>query len=137
MSSDKFNHYNSLIFLIVINTLTDCADVHFYFCLCRKNEKLKLQDIQHRFMTDQVLQQCFPSVKQLYELAMLIPPSTAVVERGFSLMNNILTPKRNRLSQRQLEGVMRICHTEVKLQSTDLEKLVDDFKGLKKRKRDM
>ncbi|KAL5006843.1 hypothetical protein ScPMuIL_015649 [Solemya velum] len=85
--------------------------VHLFMLM--KNEKLKLQDIQHRFMTDQVLQQCFPSVKQLYELAMLIPPSTAVVERGFSLMNNILTPKRNRLSQRQLEGVMRICHTEV------------------------
>ncbi|KAL5008565.1 hypothetical protein ScPMuIL_014146 [Solemya velum] len=56
--------------------------VHLFMLM--KNEKLKLQDIQHRFMTDQVLQQCFPSVKQLYELAMLIPPSTAVVERGFS-----------------------------------------------------
>lgn len=49
----------------------------------------------------------------LVHLASIIPSSTASVERIFSLMNSLCTPKRNRISQASLDAVMRICLEEV------------------------
>jgi hypothetical protein len=43
---------------------------------------------------------------------MNIPSSTAVVERGFSLMANIVSKKRNRLAEINTDALMRICHTD-------------------------
>ena len=40
--------------------------------------------------------------------AMLIPCSTTAVERSFSLMNDICTNSRNRLSQNSPDAIMRI-----------------------------
>ena len=50
-----------------------------------------------------------PDMTKLMILAALIPPSTAEVERSFSLMKLICTRLRNRLSQENLSNCMRIC----------------------------
>lgn len=82
---------------------------------------------------DAVIRECFPLMSKLYYLSVIMAPSTAVVERSFSLMGNILTKQRNRLSQRHLDSVMRICHQKRELSDADLEALVDLFKGIKVR----
>ena len=50
-----------------------------------------------------------PDITKVLELAALIPPSTAEVERSFSLMKLICTRLRNRLSNDSLSHCMRIC----------------------------
>ena len=45
-----------------------------------------------------------PDIKRILNLAALIPPSTAEVERTFSLMKLICTKLRNRLSQENLRA---------------------------------
>ena len=50
-----------------------------------------------------------PEITLCLQLAALIPPSTAEVERSFSLMKLICTRLRSRLSQENLGRSMRIC----------------------------
>ena len=45
-----------------------------------------------------------PDIKRILNLAALIPPSTAEVERTFSLMKLICTKLGNRLSQENLRA---------------------------------
>ena len=93
------------------------------------------QAVFDEFEKDQVMRTCFPRVHQLLNYALMIPASTAVVERGFSLMNDICTPLRSSLSQHSLDALMRICREGPDaLSPEDLEILVDLFKNEKKRK---
>ena len=50
-----------------------------------------------------------PEITKVLKLAALIPPSTAEVERSFSLMKLICTRLRNRLLTENLGHCMRIC----------------------------
>ena len=50
-----------------------------------------------------------PVISRILNLAALILPSTAKVERTFSLMKLICTKLRNRLSQENLGACIRIC----------------------------
>lgn len=59
--------------------------------------------------SDDIMRRCFPMITKLVNLINIVPTSTASVERGFSLMNSLCTPLRNRLNQVQLESLMRIC----------------------------
>jgi hypothetical protein len=86
------------------------------------------------FCRDEVLKDCFPLVFDLYYLAMIIPSSTAVVERSFSLMSGIVTKKRNRLTEQNTDALVRICHANKSLSDEDVESVVCEFKGQKKRK---
>ena len=76
----------------------------------------------------------FPFIQPLYKLALLIPQSTAVVERGFSLMNGIATVHRTML-QSTLDALMRISHhtANYALTEQDYESIVDLFKAAKPR----
>ncbi|KAH3802724.1 hypothetical protein DPMN_156404 [Dreissena polymorpha] len=58
---------------------------------------------------DEAVKRAFPAIKPLYKLGLLIPQSTALVERGFSLMNNIATVDRTML-QGTLDSLMRISY---------------------------
>lgn len=65
----------------------------------------------------------------LFRISLLIPPSTANVERGFSVMNLLCTPLRSSLSENSLDRLMRICiNGPETLSEEQLEELVDDFK---------
>lgn len=69
----------------------------------------------------------------LVHLASIIPSKTASVERIFSLMNSLCTPKRNRISQASLDAVMRICLEEEVISQERLNKLIENFKNNGKR----
>ncbi|CAG2187085.1 unnamed protein product [Mytilus edulis] len=52
----------------------------------------------------------------------------AAVERSFNLMNDICTNDRNRLTQKNLDAIMRIAEEgKDRLSDTELEQLVDMF----------
>jgi hypothetical protein len=85
---------------------------------------------------DPVIRACFPRVYKLFKLALLIPQSTAVVERGFSVMNDICTFLRTSMGQITLDAMMRISLMQDTLQAfgdEDYENLVSIFKDKKKR----
>lgn len=69
----------------------------------------------------------------LVHLASIIPSSTASVERIFSLMNSLCTPKRNRISQASLDAVMRICLEEEVISQERLNRIIENFKNNGKR----
>ena len=81
--------------------------------------------------TDPGLRACFSRVKDLYQLATLIPQSTAVVERSFSLMNDLCTFLRSSLKTPNLDALMRINCANPK--EEDFDQIVDDFKDFKSR----
>ena len=54
-------------------------------------------------------QRQFSETMKLFKLALLIPPSTANVERGFSTMNLLISPLRTSLGEKNLSRTMRVC----------------------------
>ena len=78
----------------------------------------------------------YKHLMHLYQISLLIPPSTANVERGFSIMNLLCTPLRSSLSETSLDRLMRICiNGPETLSEEQLEELVDDFKKMRDNRR--
>ena len=50
----------------------------------------------------------YPDLLRLFKFSMLIPPSTANVERGFSVLALLSTKQRNRLKPENFEKLMRL-----------------------------
>jgi hypothetical protein len=103
----------------------------YYSCiksgyLCKYCELFQ-KEVFQLVHTDQVLLQSFPNVyKLLY--------SAASVERSFSYMNLIKTPLTSRLTQRNLEALMRISmEGKDKLPDSDHDTLIDKFENKKDR----
>ena len=66
---------------------------------------------------------------KLLRLALLIPPSTTWVERGFSFMNLLVSSLGKSLSESNIDRLMRICLDGLKFLSEEqLEKLIDIYK---------
>ena len=61
---------------------------------------------------------------KIIEMATLIPPSTAEVERSFSLINLISTPLCKRLSAENLGYCMRICTFPRSLTENDYQQIL-------------
>ena len=74
-------------------------------------------------------QRQFLETMKLFKFALLIPPSTANVERGFSTMNLLLIPPlRTSLGEKNLDRVMRVClDGPEKLSDETVEKLIHTF----------
>ena len=71
----------------------------------------------------------FPNNMKLLKLALLIPPSTSGVERGFSVMNLLVSPLPKSLSKNNIDRLMRICLDGPKfLIEEQLEKILDIYK---------
>lgn len=49
-----------------------------------------------------------PELKKLLHIVLIIPVGTADVERGFSILNEFLTKRRNRLTNKHVEDITRI-----------------------------
>ena len=64
------------------------------------------------------------TISRILNIAALIPPSTAEVERSFSLMNLISTPLRKRLNQESLSHCMRICKFPRELTDSDYKEIM-------------
>lgn len=69
----------------------------------------------------------FPNILRLFQIALLIPTSTAEVERGFSLFNLLCTDLRSTLSQKNLESLVRINLKRHALTDKDWESVIDVF----------
>ena len=96
-------------------------------------EPLVSQNLNLEIVKDAGLRACFPRVLQIYELCLLIPQSTAVVERTFSLMNDICSFLRTSLTTKTLDALMRINGNRERLSDESLEEIVDIFKCYKSR----
>ena len=77
--------------------------------------------------TDPALTLAYPDITKLLKLAALIPPSTAEVERSFSLMNLILTPLRKRLLLENLSHCMHICKFPRALSDANYKKILQHW----------
>ena len=75
----------------------------------------------------------YPLIQPLYKLVLLVHQSTAVVERGFLLMNDIATSQRT-LGQDTLDSLMRISSFSQSrgnasiLTDSNLDELVNMFR---------
>ena len=76
---------------------------------------------------DPALSSAYPDITTLLKLAALIPPSTAEVERSFSLMNLILAPLRKRLLPENLSHCMRICKFPRALSDFDYKEILQHW----------
>ena len=77
--------------------------------------------------TDNKLISMHQDITKIIEMAALIPPSTAEVERSFSLMNLISTPLRKRLSVENLGHCMRICKFPRSLTENDYQQILSPW----------
>ena len=76
----------------------------------------------------------FPLVYKLIELALILPVSTASVERAFSAMKIIKTKLRNKINNEWLNDLM-ICYTEQKIfKSLDDVDIIRTFTRKRSRK---
>uniref|UniRef100_A0A453FPG6 HAT C-terminal dimerisation domain-containing protein n=1 Tax=Aegilops tauschii subsp. strangulata TaxID=200361 RepID=A0A453FPG6_AEGTS len=76
----------------------------------------------------------FPLVYKLIELALLLPVSTASVERAFSAMKNIKSKLRSTINDGWFSHLM-ICYTEREIfKSLDDEVITRRFQAMKARK---
>ena len=72
----------------------------------------------------------FPNIMHLFRLSLLIPPSTANVERGCSAMNLLCSPLRTSLNESNLDRFMRInLNGPKQLSDSVYEHFVDKFKS--------
>ena len=80
----------------------------------------------------------YPDIVKLFKLSLLITPSTANVERGFSVLTLLHTKQRNSPSLASLEKLMRIVlQGPEKLNDETYETLVDKFRDSTSRRIDL
>ena len=78
----------------------------------------------------------YPNLMRVFRLALLIPPSTSNVERGFSAMNLLCSPLRTSLNQHNLDRFMRISLTgpaPALLKDSDYERYFEKFQSQPRR----
>ena len=77
-------------------------------------------------------------VMKLFKLSLLITPSTANVERGFSTLNLLHTKQRNSLSVQSLDYLMRLVLLgEEKYDDEKWEVIVDRYRDSAERRIDL
>ena len=73
----------------------------------------------------------YPSMMKLLKFALLITPSTANVERGFSILTLLCTKQRNRLSPKNIDRLMRIILLgPEKIEDAVWESLINKYKDI-------
>jgi hypothetical protein len=80
----------------------------------------------------------YTETMKLFKFSLLIPPSTSGVERGFSVMNLLVSPLRTSLNQLNIDRLMRICiNGPNSFTEEQLEVLVENFKNSTNRRIDL
>ena len=91
-----------------------------------------LQKIVTTFLVSSALVAGFPNLASLARLAVVLPVTTATVERSFSDMKLIKTRLRSRLGEETLNHTMRISiEGRDKLNSEDLDSIIQYWKEKK------
>lgn len=98
----------------------------------KEDHPLTAESVYASLMKERVL---YPEILVLFKLSLLITPSTANVERGFSVLTLLATKQRNSLSPKTLDKLMRISLLgPEKLDDKTYDSLVDKFRDMKDRR---
>ena len=98
---------------------------------------------EHAVSADQIYAEMFetrdqyPELLKLFKLSLLITPSTANVERGFSVLTLLHTKQRNSLAVASLDKLRIILLGPEKFDDATYEALVDDFRDSADRRIDL
>ncbi len=92
-------------------------------------------DVLSDLLTNHTLKAGFPYLERLASLCVVLPVTTATVERSFSDMKLVKTTLRSRLSEETLDQAMRVCiEGPDKISYRELETIVEHWKNQKKRR---
>ena len=82
-----------------------------FFCkvLFKEYSNISMDKVFSNLLTNDTIGAAFPNLVTLASLAVILPVTTASVERSFSDMKLIKTRLRNRLGEESLDQTMRIC----------------------------
>ena len=100
----------------------------------KEDHPVELDKVYAELMTDR---ESYPDLLKLLKYALLITPSTANVERGFSILTLLLTKQRNRLLPQNLDRLMRLNLLGYDFDDKTWELLVDRFRDGKERRVDL
>ena len=87
-----------------------------------------MQDILAEMEKSHTYEGIFPETWKLLNIMLALPVSTASVERSFSQMKLIKTRLRSRLSDMNLEHLMKIAIEGPPLTDVDFSEILDIFK---------
>ena len=91
-----------------------------------------LQEVSSNLLTNATLNAAFPNLACLASLHLVLPVTTATVERSFSDMRLMKTRLRSRLGEDTLDQAMRVCiEGPHRLGDDDLEAIVNHWKEQK------
>ena len=94
-----------------------------------------LQVVTSRLLTDSTLNAAFPNLATLASLQLVLPVTTATVERSFSDMKLVKTRLRSRLGENTLDQAMRVCiEGPPTLSEDELDNIVTLWKDMKPRR---
>ena len=108
--------------------------LHFKFIL-NTHRLMNMQQFIKRFLADEGLCEQFPTFTTLANIALIIPVSSASCERGFSCQNRIKMDLRNRLSEQNLENLMKVAIEGAPLAEFDFEREKQIFKEYRHRRK--
>ena len=94
-----------------------------------------IQTVMHRLLTSDTLYAGFPNLAKLAAIGLVIPVTTATVERAFSDMKLVKTRLRSCLGEDTLDYAMRVCiEGPDKLSDSELDAIVHHWKHQKNRR---
>ena len=102
---------------------------------CKDEHPIQLDRVYADMYIDK---ETYPSMMKLLKFALLITPSTANVERGFSILTLLCTKQRNQLSPKNIDRLMRIILLgPEKIEDAVWESLINEYKDIKERRIDL
>ena len=97
--------------------------------------KPSLKNISTSLLKNKTVCAGFPKLVKLAKLSLVMPVTTARVERSFSDMKATKTRLRNRLGERTLDQVLRVCIEGPKtLSESDIELIIDHWAAQRPRR---
>lgn len=100
-----------------------------------QHKRSSLQQVLSVLLSNGSIRTSFPNLAKLAAILIVLPVTTATVERTFSSMKLIKTRLRNRMGENTLEHTMRICiEGPDRLSNETLEAVIDHYKHSKQRR---
>ena len=87
-----------------------------------------LQELLQQMHSSNTYSGIFPEMMKLLNILLTLPVGTATVERSFSQMKMIKTRLRNRLSDANLQHLMRVAIEGPELKEVDFNEILEIFK---------
>ena len=98
------------------------------------HKKSSLQQVLSALLSSTTIATFSPNLAKLAAILIVLPVTTATVERTFSSMKLIKTRLRNRMGESTLEHTMRICIEGPDRLSNETQEVIDHYKHSKQRR---